>query len=474
MPSLRHSRPQAIEALYRTIVRHPLDRSLALMHHVRSEERVLDFTLEEIDYVLARIRRNLSRLTRQNPVPPVHQPAQNVNQRWISDITLLSHRHHLSLSYGLDEFSGRILWHDVHVNWDYDTPARSMLEYIAGMGMAPLEYHCTSDPSLAINALAFHSVQQHFPADVRPLAQFHWIPPFHNPRHENTHSHLRHALLEPIREDLDTTPIIQLHPAFESLPDDLNAHDGSRYGDVLLGYLSAHAQAQVSARVREWNCQLPPASALPFPVAPPTVIFDQPHRFGIMNGGPPRTLPQSQPRLFANINRHSSPLVFPTLPRSPIPKITHRPRAFRASMNMSTPRLTLPDTHFTQNVATTPRLPLIHVQEILQANYGIAVSIADLARLVTYAIRVQLQPNPRLQAPRTPPLYLPRYEISMVNDLWWMDQNDKYASFPFRNRTPLQRLEHTAYLLLLTRIQHVARLSRTMQAEQLLPLLESS
>lgn len=45
MPSLRHSRRQAIEALYRTIARHPLDRSLALMHHVRSEERVFDFTL---------------------------------------------------------------------------------------------------------------------------------------------------------------------------------------------------------------------------------------------------------------------------------------------------------------------------------------------------------------------------------------------------------------------------------------------
>ncbi|KZS96845.1 hypothetical protein SISNIDRAFT_482632 [Sistotremastrum niveocremeum HHB9708] len=156
---------------------------------------------------------------------------------------------------------------------------------------------------------------------------------------------------------------------------------------------------------------------------------------------------------------------------SPTPKISHRPRASR---DMNTQCVTLSDTHFIQNVATTPRLPLIHVQEILQANYGIAVSIADLARLVTYAIRVRSQPNPRLQAPRTPSLYRQRYDISMVNDLWCMDQHDKYVFFPFRNRTPLQRLEHTAYLLLLTRVQHIARLSRTMQAETLLPLLESS
>ncbi|KZT32422.1 hypothetical protein SISSUDRAFT_1037754 [Sistotremastrum suecicum HHB10207 ss-3] len=255
MPSLRHSRPQAIEALYRTIARHPLDRSLALMHHVRSEERVFDFTLEEIDYVLARIRRNLSRFARQDPLPTIHQPARAVNHRWISDVTVLSHTHHLSLSYGLDEFSGKILWHDVHVNWDYDTCARSMLEYIGQRG------------------------------NVQPLAHFQWIPPFQNPRHANVHSHLRQALLDVLHRDLAVASLRQCHPAFESLPPELNAHDGTRYGDILLGYLSAYAQVQVATRVHQWNNQLPSQRLPPFPIAPPSLVFEGPHDFGTMNGG---------------------------------------------------------------------------------------------------------------------------------------------------------------------------------------------
>ncbi|KZT32592.1 hypothetical protein SISSUDRAFT_1037641 [Sistotremastrum suecicum HHB10207 ss-3] len=234
----------------------------------------------DIEYYMAKWKHEeVCRAFHESERVTFDEPAANVNEVWILETATVSILYRLSVSYAVDEFSGKILFGTVHSDWDHLACPTQLLANVARLGYGPRQYQCRAQITMMLNRRLVEAIDEAMPAHLRASTLFRWVPESHNNRRQQLRNHLKAQLSDTVGEDLDIGKLFDEDGPLAEFRELCDVHQGTEYANHCLGYASAYVQAHFRKLQESWNAATPLSQELPFPLAAPNEIYATPEAF---------------------------------------------------------------------------------------------------------------------------------------------------------------------------------------------------